>query len=83
MLEKRVLCGIFEPKGDEVTGGWRRYRKNFVFVLFTNHICNNQNKENETGVAYCTHSIIQFWLKSLRGRGHLEHLGTGGRITLK
>lgn len=78
MSEKRVLCGICE-----VTEGWRRYTKNFIFVLFTIHFYKDQNKENEMGVAYCTHSVLRFWLKSLRGKGHLEHLGTGGRITLK
>jgi hypothetical protein len=80
MHEKRVLCGIFEPKREEVTGVWRTDMKNFVFLFFPTifHTIKMRMKQ----VWHIVH-IIQFWLKSLRGRGHLEHLGRGGRITLK
>jgi hypothetical protein len=34
MFEKRVLCGIYGPKRDEATGGWRRYMTNLIIYTF-------------------------------------------------
>jgi hypothetical protein len=33
MFESRVLRRIFGPKRDEVTGGWRKLRKNLTWTV--------------------------------------------------
>jgi hypothetical protein len=33
--ENRVPRRIFEPKGEEITGGWRKLHSEEEFVLFT------------------------------------------------
>jgi hypothetical protein len=35
VFEKRVLRRIFEPKGDEVTGGWRKLHNDELHNLYS------------------------------------------------
>jgi hypothetical protein len=35
VFENRVLRGIFGPKGDEVTGEWRKLRSEELHVLYS------------------------------------------------
>jgi hypothetical protein len=37
MFEERVLRRIFGPKGDEVTGGWRKLHNEELHNLYTLH----------------------------------------------
>jgi hypothetical protein len=39
-FENRVLRRIFGPKRDEVTGEWRRLRKEDLFSLYSSPIIN-------------------------------------------
>jgi hypothetical protein len=53
VFENRVLRGIFRPKRDEVTGGWRKLH-NDEFVPASNYQC-DQITWNEMGSACSTH----------------------------
>jgi hypothetical protein len=88
----RVLGIISGPKRDEVTGGWRilRYEEllNLGSSAYTVTQSDYQTKEDykmgscsEHGTdTYCTYKMLDEWLK---GSGHSEYLGVGGRIILK
>jgi len=86
--ESRVLRKIFGPKGDEVTGEWRRLHSKEVRYLYispniipvikgrrrwTEHVARMGRGEVYTG----------FWRGDLRERDHLKDLGTVRMIILK
>jgi hypothetical protein len=48
VFEKRVLRKVFEPKGDEVTGEWRRlHNKEFNDLYFAQIYSGYQIENNE------------------------------------
>jgi predicted RNA-binding protein YlqC (UPF0109 family) len=50
VFENRVLRRIFGPKGDEVTGGWRKLHDEELHNLYSSpNIMNFQVKEDEMG----------------------------------
>jgi len=60
-----VLRNIFGRKREEVAGVWRTH-----------------NEEEEMGGAHSMHGRDKkyvFWLENLKGRDHMEDLGTDGR----
>jgi hypothetical protein len=46
-FDNRVLRRIFDPKRDEVTGGWRKLYNECVLVFFSKYNQNVQVKYNE------------------------------------
>ena len=91
VFENRVLRRIFGPKGDEVTGGWRKLRNqefndlycspNIVRVIkwrrmkWAGHVARMGERR---GVVY-----TGFWWGNLRERGQLEDRGLDGKIILR
>jgi hypothetical protein len=53
VFENRVLSGIFGPKRDEVTGGWRKWRNEELHILYfsLNIIWDDQIKGDEMDMA--------------------------------
>jgi hypothetical protein len=68
VFENRVLRRIFGPKGDEVTGEWRKLHNEELHNLYSSPDIIRQVKANEVGGAYSTH-----------GRGERIVQGFGGK----
>jgi hypothetical protein len=68
VFEKRVLRRIFGPKGDEVTGEWRKLHNEELHNLYSSPDIIRQVKANEVGGACGTH-----------GRGEKSVQGFGGK----
>jgi hypothetical protein len=86
VFQNRVLRGIFGPKGDEVTGEWRKLHNGELHILYSSpdiirHIKSRRMRwaghvarmgEGET----CT----GFWRESPKEKDHLKDQGVGGRM---
>jgi hypothetical protein len=55
MFENRMLRRIFEPKMDEVTGGWRKLHNEELYNFFTKYNYNDEIKDDEMGRACSMH----------------------------
>jgi hypothetical protein len=88
MFDNRAQRRIFGPKGDEVTGEWRRLHNeelndlysspNIIRVIksrmtWAGHVARMGKREMHTG----------FWWEDLREDDHLGDTGVDGRIILK
>jgi hypothetical protein len=65
VFENRVLRRIFAPKGDEVTGEWRKLHEE-LHILYSSS--NNQIKENEVDETCGTHRRGKECLQGLIGK---------------
>jgi hypothetical protein len=54
VFENRVLRRIFGPKGDEVTGGWRKLHNEELHNLYASPSLIRKIKDDETGMACST-----------------------------
>jgi hypothetical protein len=88
VFENRVLRGIFGPKGDEVTGEWRKlhneelndlYCSPTVVRVITSRRMRWVGHVERFGGRACT----GFWWGNLRERDHLGEPGVDGRIMLR
>jgi hypothetical protein len=57
VFENRELRRIFGPKGDEVTGGWRKLHNEELHNLYSSskYSKSKQVKQDEMGMACSTH----------------------------
>jgi hypothetical protein len=77
MFEKRVLRRIFGPKGDEVTGGWRKLDNEELHGLYSSSILRVIKSRR---IRWAGHTArvgrlemsTKFWLESVKERGHSE-----------
>jgi hypothetical protein len=81
--ENMVLRKIFGPKGDEVTGHWRRLHNDELNDLYPSIQMTKSSKMRWTGNVTREEICIQgFWGGNLRERDYLEDPGVDGRIIL-
>jgi hypothetical protein len=52
VFEDKVLRGIFGPKRDEVTGGWRKLHNEELCDLYSSPSISRRIKEDEVGGPY-------------------------------
>ena len=85
----RVLRGIFGPKGEDVTGDWRRLHKEDLHDLCSSpyiirviksgrlRLAGHVARRGEKRISY------KLWWGNLKKGNHMEHPGVDGRIILK
>jgi hypothetical protein len=49
VFENRILRRTSGPKGEEVTGGWKKIARSFIICTLRRLFLDNEFKENETG----------------------------------
>jgi len=89
VFENRVLRRIFGPKGDEVTGEWRKLHKEELNDLYNTP--NIVPVIKSRGMRWAGHvarmgrgaACTGFWCGNLRERDHLRYPAVDGRIILR
>jgi hypothetical protein len=82
----RVLRGIFGPKGDEVTGEWRKLHSGELHTLYSSPDIIRQIKSRR--MRWAGHVALMgggetctgFWWESPKEKDHLEDGGVDGRM---
>ena len=87
VFENRVLRRIFGPRGDEMTGEWRKLHNEELNDLYSSYCSGDKIEKNEMGGACGMYggggeAYTGFWWGSLRERDHLGEPGVDGMITL-
>jgi hypothetical protein len=83
VFKNRVLRIIFVPKRDEVTGGWRKFRNEELYSLYSSH--NIIRTAKSRGMRWAEH-VARMWdmrntYKILVGKPEIKRqLGRAGRI---
>jgi hypothetical protein len=89
VFENGVLGKIFGPKGDEVTGEWRRLHNMELFDLYSSPTIIRMIKSRRMGwaghVAHMGRGDVRagFWWGTLWKKYRFEDLGIDGRMMLK
>jgi hypothetical protein len=88
VLENRVLKKIFGPKRDEVTGDWRKLRKEELHYLYCSPNVISVIKSRRmrwVGHVACMgeESSTGFSGENLKEKDHLENIGVDGRTIMK
>jgi hypothetical protein len=89
MFKNRVLRRIFGPKGDEVTGGWRKLHNEALHNLYSSPSINRMIKSRIMRCAEHAARMgrrrmhISYWWESQMERDHWEDQGVGGWTILK
>jgi hypothetical protein len=65
VFENRVLRGIFGPKGDEVTGEWRKSHNGELRILYSSRDIVRQIKSRRMRWAWHVARMVSFLLKRL------------------
>jgi hypothetical protein len=89
VFENRVLRGIFGPKGDDVTGEWRKLHSGELHNLYSSPDIIRQIKSR--GMRWAGHvarmgegrNVYRVLVGEPKGKGHLEDQGVDGRMGSK
>jgi hypothetical protein len=87
VFENSVLGRVFGPKREE-NGSWEKLHNDELHGLYSSPNIVRVIKSRRMrwmGHVVCMGGEVftGLWLRSLKGRGHWEDLGIGGRITLR
>jgi hypothetical protein len=79
VFKNRALRTIFEPKRDEVTGGWRKLHNEEPHNLYSSPSIVRMFKSRR--MRWAMH--VRYWWENQKERDHWEDLDVGGWIILK
>jgi hypothetical protein len=89
LSENRVPRGIFGPKRDEVTGGWRKLHNEVLHGLYSSrkyyqgHEIKKDEKDEACSMHRETRNTYKISVGNLKGKVYSEDPSVDGRIILK